>query len=82
MTSMPAQRLKLTDRGVIKEGNVADITIFDAERVIDKSTFEKPHQYSVGIEYVIVGGVVTGDKTGMTTNRNGKVLRGTDYLRK
>ncbi len=82
MTSMPAQRLKLNDRGVIKEGNVADITIFDAERIIDKSTFEKPHQYPVGIEYVIVGGVVTVDKTGMTVNRNGKVLRGTDYLRK
>ncbi len=82
MTSMPAQRLKLNDRGVIKEGNVADITIFDAERIIDKATFEKPHQYPVGIEFVIVGGVVTVEKGAMTTKRGGKVLRGTDYLSK
>ncbi len=82
MTSLPAQRLNLTDRGVIKEGNIADITIFDAERVIDKATFVKPHQYPVGIEYVIVGGVVTVEKNAMTTNRGGKVLRGTDYLKR
>jgi len=79
MTSFPAQRLNLTDRGVIKEGNVADITIFDADRVIDKATFEKPHQYPEGIEYVIVSGVVTVDPNGMTGKRAGKVLRGTDY---
>lgn len=81
MTSMPAQRLKLSDRGTIKEGFVADITIFDAARVIDKSTFEKPHQYPQGIEYVIVNGIVTVDKNGLTPNRAGRVLRGTEYLR-
>lgn len=82
MTSLPASRLKLNDRGVIKEGYIADITIFDAEKVIDKSTFEKPHQYPIGIEYVIVNGVITVEKEAMTANRGGKVLRGTDYLRK
>lgn len=79
MTSLPAQRLNILDRGVIKEGNIADITIFDAERVIDKATFVKPHQYPLGIEYVIVGGVVTVEKNTMTAKRGGKVLRGTDY---
>ncbi len=79
MTSLPAQRLNLTDRGLVQEGKVADITVFDAEKVIDKSTFEKPHQYPQGIQYVIVGGVVTVDPAGMTPNRGGKVLRGTDY---
>jgi len=79
MTSMPAQRINLSDRGIIREGYVADITVFDADRVIDKSTFEKPHQYPEGIAYVIVAGVVTVDKDGMTPNRAGKVLRGTDY---
>jgi N-acyl-D-amino-acid deacylase len=80
MTSLPADRLKLFDRGRIKEGLVADITIFNASTVIDKSTFENPHQYPVGIEYVIVGGIVTVDTNGMTANRAGKVLRGTQYL--
>ncbi len=75
MTSFPARRLNLTDRGVIKEGNIADITIFDADKVIDKSTFEKPHQYPEGIEYVIVGGVVTVDPKGMTGKRGGVVLK-------
>lgn len=82
MTSLPAQRLSLTDRGVIKEGMVADITVFNAGTVIDKSTFENPHQYPEGIDYVIVGGLVTVDKNGLTANRAGKVLRGPDYLKK
>lgn len=81
MTSLPAQRLQLTDRGVIREGAVADITVFDAEKVIDKATFAKPHQYPQGIEYVIVSGVITVDPKGLTPNRAGKVLKGTDYLK-
>lgn len=82
MTSLPAMRLNLNDRGVIAPGKIADITLFDAEKVTDKSTFEKPHQYPQGIAYVIVGGVITVDPKGMTGNRAGKVLRGTDYLKK
>jgi dihydroorotase/N-acyl-D-amino-acid deacylase len=82
MTSLPARRMNLSDRGVLAVGKVADITLFDAEKVIDKSTFEKPHQYPLGIEYVIVNGVVTVDPKGLTGNRGGKVLRGTDYLKK
>lgn len=81
MTSLPASRINLSDRGLIKEGLIADITIFNPETVIDKSTFEKPHAYPEGIMYVIVGGVVTVDPNGMTSGRAGKVLRGTDYLK-
>jgi N-acyl-D-amino-acid deacylase len=79
MTSMPAERMGLRDRGYIREGYLADITIFDPARVKDKATFEKPHQYPEGIEYVIVNGVVTVEKNVMTKNRGGKVLRGSRY---
>jgi dihydroorotase/N-acyl-D-amino-acid deacylase len=81
MTSLPADRMKLHDRGRIKEGLVADITIFNPATVTDMATFEKPHQYPKGIEYVIVGGIVTVDPKGMTPDRAGVVLRGTQYLR-
>lgn len=81
MTSLPADRLQLHDRGRISEGMIADITIFNAATVSDKSTFEKPHQYPEGIEYVIVNGVVTVEKNKLTANRAGQVLRGTSYLR-
>ncbi len=82
MTSMPADRLGLADRGRIKEGNVADITIFNEETIIDKGTFEDPHHYPVGIEYVIVNGTITVFGGEMTDNRAGKVLRGPAYLGK
>ncbi len=75
MTSLPASRLGLTDRGLIKEGYAADITVFDPARVIDKATFEKPHQYPEGIEFVVVNGVVTVRKNAMTPDRGGRVIR-------
>jgi N-acyl-D-aspartate/D-glutamate deacylase len=56
MTSMAAEKLGLTDRGVLAEGKAADITVFDPATVADLATFEAPHQYPVGIEYVIVNG--------------------------
>src|SRR5438552_1298665 len=64
MTSQPATAFRFHDRGLLREGFVADITLFDPERVIDKSTFDQPHQYSVGIEHVIVNGktVLEGGK--------------------
>lgn len=58
MTSMAAEKLGLTDRGVLAEGKAADITIFDAATVIDVATFEDPHRYPVGIDYVIVNGQI------------------------
>jgi dihydroorotase len=57
MTVMPADRLGLKTKGRIAVGSDADITVFDPERVIDRATFEKPAQYSEGIEYVLVGGI-------------------------
>ncbi|MDN3515563.1 MAG: D-aminoacylase [Candidatus Brocadia sp.] len=75
MTGLPAQKIGLDRRGLIKEGYFADITIFNPGKVIDKSTFTAPHQYSEGIEYVIVNGKITvnnGKHLGIT---NGRVLR-------
>ena len=75
MTSMPADRLGMMDRGRIAEGTWADITIFDAATVADRSTFEAPHQYPAGIKWVIVNGTVTVDSTGLTGSRGGRALR-------
>lgn len=74
MTSLPAQRFKLKDRGLLREGMVADIVIFDDQTVIDASTFERPHQYSKGFSWVLVNGTITladGQHTGV---RSGQIL--------
>ncbi len=76
MTSLPAQKFQLTNRGLIKEGMAADILVFDEEKVQDLSTFEKPHQYSTGFQFVIVNGKVTVDNGNHTSVRNGVVLFG------
>jgi N-acyl-D-amino-acid deacylase len=76
MTGMNAAKLGIKDRGQLRQGMWADITIFDASRVIDRATFEKPHQYPVGIEYVIVNGVVTVDNDRHTGALAGRVLYG------
>ena len=75
MTSLPARRLGLTDRGVLAEGAVADITIFDPATVKDMGTYTNPHQYPVGIPFVIVNGVPVVDAGAFTARRPGKVLR-------
>ena len=75
MTSLPADRLGLSDRGYIKVGMLADITIFDPETADEGGTFEDPHHYPVGIPYVIVNGTITVDQGEMTENRAGRVLR-------
>ena len=77
MTSLPARRLGLKDRGTIAEGNVADITVFDPKVVNEQGTWTNPHQYPVGIPYVIVGGVAVVDEGKFTERRPGKVLRRT-----
>ncbi len=75
-TSLPAQRMRLSDRGVLKRGMWADLVIFDPDSVQDRATFEKPHQLSDGMRWVLVNGVpVVAD--GKATGRlPGKVLRG------
>jgi len=74
MTSAPANRLGLVDRGLIKEGMLADITLFNALTVKDKSTFDNPHQYPEGIDFVIVNGQVAVAKGEWTGLKAGKVL--------
>jgi N-acyl-D-amino-acid deacylase len=75
MTSLPAQKFNLKDRGLLKEGMAADIVVFNEATVIDKSEFNKPHQLSVGFKYVIVNGVVTLENEEHTGAKNGVVLR-------
>jgi dihydroorotase/N-acyl-D-amino-acid deacylase len=75
MTGLPAKRMGLADRGCIREGCAADVTVFDAATVADKGTFDNPHQYPVGIEYVLVNGEAVVDGGKFTTARAGKVLR-------
>ena len=79
MTGGPAARVGLRDRGLIKEGMFADMTIFDPAKVIDRATFESPNQYPVGIEHVLVNGKVSVDKGERTTALAGRVLRGPGY---
>jgi N-acyl-D-aspartate/D-glutamate deacylase len=76
MTSLPAQITGLSDRGVLRPGLAADLTLFDPKTVADKATFENPLQYPVGIPYVIVNGVVVIDHGEHTNARPGRVLYG------
>jgi dihydroorotase/N-acyl-D-amino-acid deacylase len=78
-TSLPASRLRLNDRGVLKAGLWADIVVFDPEQITDKATFSAPKQLSVGMQWVLINGVpVIAD--GVATNAlPGRVLRGQGY---
>ena len=75
MTSLNAAKIGIRDRGLLHEGLLADITIFDETKIIDRSTYEEPFQYSEGIEYVIVNGQVVLDKGKHTGARPGRALR-------
>ena len=75
MTSMPAQRFGILDRGLVRPGMRADITVFDPDTVIDKATYQDPHQFPEGIEYVVVNGRVTVDDGKYTGALAGKTLR-------
>ncbi|PYT47117.1 MAG: dihydroorotase [Acidobacteria bacterium] len=79
-TALPAQRMRLTDRGVLKAGMCADIVIFDPAAIHDVATFESPNQLSQGMDYVLVNGVPVIDQTMMTGALPGKVLRGQGYV--
>ena len=76
MTALPAQKMRLADRGVLKAGMWADIVIFDPDRITDKATFEEPNQLSAGMEYVLVNGVAVIASGAATNALPGKVLRG------
>lgn len=75
MTSLPAQKFQLNDRGLIKEGLAADILVFNEHEVTDLSTFSQPHQYSTGFKYVLVNGVLTVENGVHTAARAGKSLK-------
>ena len=75
MSSFPAQRLGLADRGVLREGLKADIAVFDPATVRDTATFEKPHSYAEGVSYVVVNGEVAFENGAMTAARPGKILK-------
>ncbi|WP_439105834.1 N-acyl-D-amino-acid deacylase family protein [Congregibacter sp.] len=80
MSSASALRLGIRDRGFINKGYFADIAVFDADEIIDKATFENPHQYAVGMKYVLVNGEVVVENGGHTGRRPGRVLYGPGYV--
>ena len=75
MTGLPARKLGLKERGLLKEGYFADITIFDPGKITDRATYQEPHNYSAGIEYVFVNGRLTVDKGQHTGALGGLVLK-------
>ena len=77
MTSLPARRVRLLDRGIVRPGMAADLVVFDLDRVRDLATFEKPLQYSEGFSHVVVNGRVVLDDGKMTAERPGTPLRPT-----
>ncbi len=79
MTSLPAQTFGFRDRGLIREGFAADMVIFDEKTIIDRATFDKPHQFPVGISSVIVNGQLVFADGQMTEARSGVALRGAGY---
>jgi len=76
MSSLPAQRIGLADRGLLRAGMKADIVVFDPSRVKDNATFENPHQYAEGFSLIIVNGEVIFEEGKMTPARPGRVLYG------
>jgi N-acyl-D-amino-acid deacylase len=78
-SALPAQRMRLADRGVLKAGMWADVVIFDPQTITDRATFENPNQLSEGMQYVLVNGVPVIDGGKPTNALPGKVLRGPGY---
>jgi len=78
-SALPAQRMRLTDRGILKAGLWADVVVFDPDKITDLATFENPNQLSVGMEYVLVNGVPVISEGKTTGKLPGKVLRGPGY---
>ncbi len=76
MTSANAAKIRIYDRGLLRPGQVADVTIFNPDTIIDHATFEKPHQYATGVEYVIVNGKMVLERGRHTGARPGAILYG------
>ena len=75
MTSLPARTFGFRDRGLVREGMVADLVLFDPAKVQDKATYQKPHQYSEGFDFVLVNGVVMVEDGRLTDARGGRIVR-------
>ncbi len=76
MTGVPAERMGLRERGLLREGWFADVTVFDPATVEDRATFEDPHRMATGVRYVLVNGRFTLDDGRLTAERPGRPLRG------
>jgi dihydroorotase/N-acyl-D-amino-acid deacylase len=81
MTGAVAERLSIRDRGELREGMFADIMIFDPATIIDRATYERPHQLSVGVRYVLVNGVPVVDDGKVTGAKPGLIVRGPGWIR-
>lgn len=79
MTSLPAQRFRFVDRGLIRTGYAADLVIFDENTVSDQATYEAPHAYATGLSYVVVNGVPVVENGKHTGKRSGQILLGSGY---
>jgi dihydroorotase/N-acyl-D-amino-acid deacylase len=79
MTSLPAQRMRLWERGVVRPGAFADLAVFDPARITDRSTFQDTRQYAEGVSYVTVNGQLVVDGGRITAARPGRGLRGPGY---
>jgi dihydroorotase/N-acyl-D-amino-acid deacylase len=75
MTALPAARIGLRERGQLRAGWYADLVVFDPETVADRATFAEPHQYPVGIDFVVVNGIIVVDDGAFTDHRPGLVLK-------
>jgi len=76
MSGYPAQRLKTWNRGLLRPGMKADLVVFDPARIADRATFDRPHQYSVGVRDVMVNGRFVLREEKVTAERPGRVLYG------
>jgi N-acyl-D-amino-acid deacylase len=79
MTSLPAQRMRLWDRGLVRPGALADLVVFDPATIRDRATFAQPRQYAEGMRYVAVNGQLVVDGGALTAARPGRALRGPGY---
>jgi N-acyl-D-aspartate/D-glutamate deacylase len=79
-TALPAQRMRFTDRGVLKRGMWADVVVFNPQTISDTATYEKPNQFAKGMDYVLVNGVPVVDGGKMTGALPGRVVRGPGYV--
>jgi N-acyl-D-amino-acid deacylase len=81
MTALPAQRFQFADRGLLREGMAADIVIFDENTVSDKATYDKPHAYSVGFQWIIVNGKVVIEDGRQTGEKSGQIIHGKGFIK-